>query len=509
MKIKSIFLLGILLLLFGSVFFPDLTPIQTKRISFIVISFLLGIYLVIKSKNQDIKKINVDIFFAYMLFIFIYLLFRTHKSFINLKFNYFLSFLILYLFFKNLNFKQIKQLFVIIILICLIQSIYGLLQFFNLLPSLYSYPTGSFDNLAGFTACIVATLPFAIHHILHTAKNNKTFFYISLITLLFGNLIVFLSCSRTGIFALLIIYLIIFSYKMRKFLIKNIKSSLFIIFLSFILISVTLYNIKKDSTNGRILIWKTTLNMIKTNPIFGSKSGYFTANYMLNQASYFKENKNSQYILNADNVMYPFNEYLLLMLEYGIVGLSFIIGLLFHIIKTEKNKISPQFLSLISIIIFSLFSYPIRYPIIWILISLNLALIFRKENISMTVYFNVKWRKIKTLIFIIGLINFVFFTMNISYLYRWKKEINKYYSYNSKKEALVNFTALYKRLNKNYHFLYNYGLILNREKYFQESLNVLNNCENYFNNYDLQIILGNNLYNLYDYKINFFREKYI
>lgn len=44
---------------------------------------------------------------------------------------------------------------------------------------------------------------------------------------------------------------------------------------------------------------------------------------MLNQASYFEQNPNSHYLMLADNVFHPFNEYILFLIEYGIAGFLF------------------------------------------------------------------------------------------------------------------------------------------------------------------------------------------
>lgn len=100
-----------------------------------------------------------------------------------------------------------------------------------------------------------------------------------------------------------------------------------------------LFFLKKDSAIGRILIWINSLEMILDYPILGSNSGSFLRNYMLYQADYFKLNPNSQYIMLADNVKHPFNEYLLLTIKYGIGGLLALIAVIFSVIKS-LNKIN-------------------------------------------------------------------------------------------------------------------------------------------------------------------------
>ncbi len=89
--------------------------------------------------------------------------------------------------------------------------------------------------------------------------------------------------------------------------------------------SYFIYNYKKDSADGRILIWKVTLQMIADNPIFGNGLNTFQSKYMHYQENYFKINKKSTFKYLADNNNYAFNEPLRLLSEQGLVGLSLIL----------------------------------------------------------------------------------------------------------------------------------------------------------------------------------------
>ena len=50
---------------------------------------------------------------------------------------------------------------------------------------------------------------------------------------------------------------------------------------------------KKDSADGRLLVWICSMNMIKDNLLLGWGIGGFEAHYMDYQASYFERNPNS------------------------------------------------------------------------------------------------------------------------------------------------------------------------------------------------------------------------
>lgn len=164
-----------------------------------------------------------------------------------------------------------------------------------------------------------------------------------------------------------------------------------------------LYNMKKGSADGRLLIWKITLNMIKEKPIIGFGFGQFKAHYMDYQAAYFKQNPESEEAMVAGDTNYTFNELLQQTVGLGIVGLLIITLVLIiafrspgiHIpkckapppqtFKQENENLFEQRLmnssyqlgliskaGVISILVFSLFSYPAQI----LPIKLNLVLYF-------------------------------------------------------------------------------------------------------------------------------------
>lgn len=70
-----------------------------------------------------------------------------------------------------------------------------------------------------------------------------------------------------------------------------------------------------------MLIWKCSWEMIKENPFLGHGIGSFKANYMDYQATYFRTFSTSEYAMLADNINHPFNEYILLLVQFGLTGM--------------------------------------------------------------------------------------------------------------------------------------------------------------------------------------------
>jgi O-antigen ligase len=95
-----------------------------------------------------------------------------------------------------------------------------------------------------------------------------------------------------------------------------------------IFLSIKLYHFKKDSADGRLLMWTVSLNMIKEKPLTGFVPGGFRKLYPLWQGEYIANRDDSLWTILADDVSSPFNEFLKTGIEQGIIGLLFIAGII-------------------------------------------------------------------------------------------------------------------------------------------------------------------------------------
>ena len=103
-----------------------------------------------------------------------------------------------------------------------------------------------------------------------------------------------------------------------------------IISITLITLAFTLfYHSKQASSDGRMFIWKISLQAIAQKPILGSGYGQFEHDYNLAQAKYFATKAATQQeIMNASYVHMSYNEFLENLFEGGIIGLVLFIGLL-------------------------------------------------------------------------------------------------------------------------------------------------------------------------------------
>jgi O-antigen ligase len=384
--------------------------------------------------------------------------------------------------------------------ICFLQACYGLIQFLGWLPSNHSKfaITGSFDNPAGFAAVLSIGSPIGLFLISRAKTVEK---YLAIIILMLVSIAIFLSGSRTGMLAIIILSLVFLLLetnimsKSRQF--RNYKLLTFLIIICFLSAASIFYYQKKDSAIGRLLIWKVSLKMIKDKPVFGNGYGAFQAKYMDYQAAYFKNNPNSRYAQLADNVNRPFNEFIKVAVEFGLVGLvvvfSIILFVLWKVIKLENGNRGLVFSGLVSFLVCACFSYPLQYITVWLLLALYLlALLTPKEIKIRNSLVSIIARIVIAVTCVVPLFH-VF--QQICAEIKWKT-IAMSSLRGHTEDILPEYERLYSTsMKKNPFFLYNYSAELNSAGRFDKSIDILTECQQQFNDYDLQMLLADNYYN--------------
>lgn len=400
---------------------------------------------------------------------------------------------------KIIHFASVKSntMYSGIFMICFLQAVYGLFQFLGWIPSNHAEfsITGSFDNPAGFAAVLAIGFPLGLFLFLKAKRVERLLLISMLLAIVIA---VLLSGSRTGILAVLlssVTFLIIQKSGIEKF--RRLRfyilfSVLIVVF--FVGTAVTLFYQKKDSTNGRLLIWKVSSEMIKDKPVLGHGINTFQAKYMDYQSQYFENNRDSKYELLADNVKHPFNEFLKIAVEFGVIGLivmlSIILFIVWRIIKSQDEKRSVTLGGLVSLFVFACFSYPLQYVATWLFILVYLSVLLPSKQIE------IRNTAISIIIrsFIVIVCMFSIFNVykQINSELAWK--VIAMSSLNGKTEVML---PEYKKLHnthlkKNPFFLYNYGAELNVAGKYNESIDILSECKELFNDYDLQMILADN-----------------
>ncbi len=387
----------------------------------------------------------------------------------------------------------------ILLIIISISTIHALISIYNN----YTSPLIGIMRNSGITGIYLAiTYPIGFYFLLNTKDIMQKIIYGSNSVLIIIS--IYLTDSRSAILSISIctIYIYIKSSNtiinhIRKINIKQTTICILLFTSLGILFLYNLINHRKDSVDGRILIYKITTKMIFDKPILGFGYNTFYSVYPDYQASYFSTNPDSKYKIFADNTKYGFNEVLQIGVEYGIIGiiltLIFIIYLL--TIKTNENKfiISPLKYSVLSILIVSLSSYPLRRveTLLTITILIGILASFEKR-----ILFSFNKIQCKLLIILFSFFSFSFIGSIINRKNAYTIWQNTKNTSISDKEKMTIYNSIKDKLKYDTQFLYNYAVILSKCQKNEESNIHLDKILTHMNTSSIWILKGNNYKNI-------------
>lgn len=383
---------------------------------------------------------------------------------------------------------------VIITLLALIEASVGICQYFGIISHVPDFiVTGHFNNPAGFAAFLSAALPFAL--VQNVYSREKYFYFISSTIIIAA---IFLSYSRSGILASSLICLLFVLKKSSKCFRFSTWMKFLVVILFTCGLVLMLYYLKQNSANGRLLIWQVSWEMIKEKPFLGHGLGSFQAHYMFYQADYLSNHLENKFVQLASDVKVPFNEYLKIWVEAGVVGVLFIVMLLCFTWKIfvkakDEGKIMAS-LSIIAVSIFGFFSYPLSYFFVWLVIAFDLMLFCKDFSGEIEIR-----QSFKRLMKFVG--GDVILGIALGMLESYKNETKSFRLAHTPIEDISanDYESLYTEMPDNYVVLYNYGAYLNGMGDYKRSIQIFNECSRWFNNSEMQLFLGDNYLNLKDY----------
>lgn len=385
-----------------------------------------------------------------------------------------------------------KQLFYIIESLCFLQAIWSICQWSKLMITA-SYPisgaAGTFDNPAGLSACLSLSIPFILYFLYQPNKYKSI--HIGILTIVIVALL--LTESRTGWLSTFVC-LAVYGWKISKPHFMQRKKIFCFSIATLLLVSCCIggYIYKKDSADGRILIWRCTWNMVKEKPLLGYGINGFEANYMDFQARYFVIHPQSKYSLLADNVKHPFNEFLSVAVHFGLTGILVLLAIAFFLIWCYRQEQTMEkficLLSLVGLSVFSFFSYPFTYPFTWLIVLLDVYVLTLTSIRELISIINQRFK----CLFVILMISFSFFisyklTIRIYNEIEWKQATSLSLNGDSE-QAFKKYRLLVKSLHNNPYFLYNYAVELYIAKHYYESLRIAKLCKTYWSDYDLELL---------------------
>lgn len=365
---------------------------------FTIILIAAWLVKIINTEKYSLQKTKLDLLLVLFTLALILSLFISETNVVSLQeFIIFLSYiLIFFLIIDNLNKKADFNSFIhLFFIISSLVSIYTIIQYYGLDPylsDLHSLTStiGQKNMISNYLAMIFPVV--FSYFLLEQSKKNRILYFF-LLSILYTTLMIcqsrgiWISISLTVISA---IYIII-QFKFYEIFKRN-KKRLCLLLITFLVITIiystdnplnksaitvpqralSTFDEQDPSINTRFLIWKTTLEMIKDRPIFGSGIGAFKMNYLNYQAEFLKNNP--YYIKYSGKAGEAHNEYLQVWAEIGIIGLGIFIGIILmfysliinYLKKNDNDKekiiVFGLVLGVTCFLIHCLFTFPLHVP---------------------------------------------------------------------------------------------------------------------------------------------------
>lgn len=225
------------------------------------------------------------------------------------------------------------------------------------------------------------------------------------------------------------------------------------------------------------------MELISQCPITGWGIGGFDAHYMKIQAEYFHQHPHSKYAILADNIRHPLNEFLLLTVDFGLIGLCIVLMFtgftLYHSVRHSSEVTNLGLDILTCALFFSMFSYPFLYPFTWLMTVVGLVCIYRiplrRPN---------PWIGILVSPMILGVIICQYhLSMKLSDMERKAR--------NGMAAAMLpSYHSLYSRMKNDYHFLFNYSSSLYEAGQSDKAIKLANECSKFLADYNLCLLKG-------------------
>ena len=266
---------------------------------------------------------------------------------------------------------------VVLMLYGIIEAWWGLAQLWGWLPSNHARfaVTGSFANPGPYSGFLAIVFPVAVHECIFWHLYDKTCWnfrrcmgWVTLVSLL---LVLPAGMSRTAWIAALVsgayVYASLMRFTVADWFVSYKKITwtiITVVFIGLIVAGTGLYHLKKDSADGRLLMWKIAATAVQEHPWTGNGWNEVAAVYGQAQEDYFAKGDYTETEARvADAPEYVFNEYLQVALAWGVPVLVAALVLIGCCIYTVHKDLDCGIAGgLIAFAIFAFASYPLQCP---------------------------------------------------------------------------------------------------------------------------------------------------
>ena len=241
------------------------------------------------------------------------------------------------------------------------EAVLGLLQVYGYEVSNHSLYalTGSFYNPGPYSGFLAMCLPLALDEWL---KGKRVWKHIALAALVLMLLVLPSGMSRTAWVAALVASGYVLAMHHRDWLYRY-RKGLVVGGLLLVILAIGAYHWKKDSADGRLLIWKVAAQAMMERPWNGVGWENVAGVYGDAQERYFASEKGTEqeeYVAGAPE--YVFNEYLQVSMAWGVpalCGILMLVAVLFSL--GHKSGQYGVCGALLSLSVFAFASYPFQF----------------------------------------------------------------------------------------------------------------------------------------------------
>lgn len=252
--------------------------------------------------------------------------------------------------------------------------------------------------------------------------------------------------------------------------------------------AVGFYLAKQGSADGRILTWTASLTAWWHKPCLGVGIGGFRVACADGVAELYREHPTSWLFTSGGVTDFAFNDFLKVLVEQGLVGALLCVATAVLVMKKLYNANRPLFYGLLSLFIFSMFSYPFEllpYQIILVLLSAFAA--SHVDEDEETIH-----RKLGRVMLLLVLVPIAFFVAKeMQRRHETDKEVKMFSGMHH--EAFINDYYELKPLEMdNASFLFDFGKTLREAKRYNDSNDVFRQGTQVSSDPMFWVLIGNN-----------------
>ena len=267
-----------------------------------------------------------------------------------------------------------------------IEAIWGLLQVYGYEPSNHSLYalTGSFYNPGPYSGFLAMCVPVALHKWL---EGKRIWKHVALVALVLMLVVLPSGMSRSAWLAALVASGYVLGMHYREKVCRYWKYCC-VGGLLLVVLAVGAYHWKKDSADGRLLMWKVATQAVLDQPWQGVGWEYVAGAYGDAQERYFASGAASEQEAHvAGAPEYVFNEYLQVAMAWGVpalCGILLLVGVCFYL--GHRDRQFGVCGALLSLAVFAFSSYPFQFmEFIVAFIALLVVCLMRFRNVYLQV----------------------------------------------------------------------------------------------------------------------------